>query len=290
VSELLRALATLAEPPAEHTPRLAQLLGLSAPPAPAAYTDLFVFQQTPYASAYLSPDGMVGGEPRDRIAGFWRALGIEPPHEPDHLATMLGAYAALCDCAAGESEPRRHEALQRARHAFLWEHLLSWVPCYAQSVQRHADEPFVTWARLLLEALFAEAHELGAPAALPLQLRDVAGLVDPRQGDPQAFLASVLAPARSGMILTRNGLARGAHALELGLRAGDRRQAVHFLLEQDAAATLGWLAGEARAWLALHQSLATTIGPLADAWAGRAAAAAALLDALRLEAVEGQSA
>jgi TorA maturation chaperone TorD len=289
MTELLRALATLAEPPADQTPRLAQLLGLAAP-APAAYTDLFVFQQTPYASAYLSPDGMVGGEPRDRVAGFWRAIGIEPPHEPDHLATMLGAYAALRDCVEGESDSRRHEALQRARHAFLWEHLLSWVPCYAQAVQRHAEEPFITWARLLLEALLDEARRLGVPPTLPLQLRDLPAMDDPRRADPQAFLTSILAPARSGIVLTRNDLARGADALELGLRAGDRRQALRFLLEQDAAATLGWLAGEARAWVRLHQSLAATIGPLADAWAVRASAAAALFDALRHEALEEQSA
>ena len=36
---------------------------------------------------------MLGGEARDRIAGFWRALGLVPPPEPDHLAVMLGLYA-----------------------------------------------------------------------------------------------------------------------------------------------------------------------------------------------------
>ena len=86
--ELFRALAVLAEPPRAETAHLAVALELGAVPEASEYTDLFVFQLYPYASVYLGAEGMLGGEARDRIAGFWRALGQVPPAEPDHLAVM----------------------------------------------------------------------------------------------------------------------------------------------------------------------------------------------------------
>lgn len=52
------------------------------PPAVDEHTDVLVFQAYPYASIYLGAEGMLGGKARDRIAGFWRALGGEPPAEP----------------------------------------------------------------------------------------------------------------------------------------------------------------------------------------------------------------
>jgi hypothetical protein len=76
---------------------VADLLDLGPLPGEAEYTELFLFQLTPYASVYLGPEGMLGGEALDRIAGFWRALQQEPPVEPDHLAVMLGFYARLME-------------------------------------------------------------------------------------------------------------------------------------------------------------------------------------------------
>src|SRR3712207_4790889 len=73
--ELLRALAVLAEPPTAETRRVAEALGLGAGARADEYTELFVFQLYPYASVYLGREGMLGGEARDRVGGFWRALG-----------------------------------------------------------------------------------------------------------------------------------------------------------------------------------------------------------------------
>lgn len=55
-----------------------------------------------YASVYLGPDGALGGEGTDRAAGFWRAIGITPPAEPDHLTALLSLYG---DAAAGTRRP-----------------------------------------------------------------------------------------------------------------------------------------------------------------------------------------
>src|ERR671917_2195735 len=124
--ELFRALASLVEPPSDATARVAEALGLGRPPGAAEHTETFVFRLYPYASVYLGAEGMLGGEARDRVAGFLAALGQEAPREPDHLALMLGAYAWLAEAEGAARAGRDGESLRAARRAFLWEHLLSW--------------------------------------------------------------------------------------------------------------------------------------------------------------------
>src|SRR5829696_2879759 len=116
--ELFRALAVFAEPPDRPgAARVAEALGLGALPGVSAYTDLFVFQLYPYASVYVGPEGMLGGEARDRVAGFLAALGHDVPAEPDHLSLLLGAYAWLCEAERTEEEGRGLERVRGARRA-----------------------------------------------------------------------------------------------------------------------------------------------------------------------------
>ncbi len=88
--------------------------------------------------------------------------------------------------------------------------------------------------------------------------------------DADAWLSALLAPVRSGVILTRADLARAAGDLALGLRAGDRRAALRSLFEQDAARVSQWLADEARAAAEAYDLDAPTLGPVAGFWAARA--------------------
>src|SRR5215210_9265975 len=202
--ELFRALAVLVEPPDRPgAARVAEALGLGGVPEASAYTDLFVFQLYPYASVYAGAEGMLGGEARDRVAGFLAAVGQDVPAEPDHLALLLGAYAGLCEAERTEEEGRRRERVRGARRALLWEHLLSWLPVYLDKVERVAPRFYRRWAETLKAALDAEAKELGIQAELPLHLREAPALADPRETTPEEFLKALLAPARSGLILVR---------------------------------------------------------------------------------------
>jgi len=273
--ELFRALAVLVEPPDRPgVAGVAEALGLGDLPEASAYTDVFVFQLYPYASVYVGAEGMLGGEARDRVAGFLAALGHEVPAEPDHLALLLGVYAGLCGVEKGEG----------ARRALLWEHLLSWLPVYLDKVRQVAPRFYRSWAETLRSALDAEAEELGRQGELPLHLREAPALVDPREASPEEFLKSLLAPARSGLLLVREDLARAARELGAGLRAGERLFALRSLLAQDAAGTLAWLAREAEAWHALHRQRLAAHGPVAEWWAARAASTAELLRELAAEA------
>jgi hypothetical protein len=256
---------------------VADLLDLGPLPTEADYTQLFLFQLTPYASVYLGPEGMLGGEARDRIAGFWRALRQEPPVEPDHLAVMLAFYARLTEEEASSEEARARGAWRRARKAFVWEHLLSWLPPYLAKIDDLGPPFHRRWARLLEDALRKEVTALGAQEPLALHLREAPGVADPRNEDPGGFVGALLSPVRSGMILTRSDLGRAGRELELGTRAGERRLILEGLLEQNPAGTLEWLRLEAAGWAARH-GLRDPLAPgIARFWRRRAEATAYLL-------------
>ena len=265
MTEALRALAVLLEPPRPEHAAIAAALELPASPAADEYTSALVLQAYPYASVYLGAEGMLGGEARDRVAGFWRALGGEPPAEPDHLTVLFAGIADLAGAA-----PR-----SGVRGALFWEHVASWMPPYLAALRRVGGPFYRAWAELCAALVVELAGELGPPAALPLALR--AAPADP--GDPadlDALLATLLAPVRTGLVLVRDDLERAAGELGLGVRAGERRFALRSLLAQDPAGVLGWLAREARA----QAAALAPVPPVTAWWAARAHAGAAWLDEL----------
>lgn len=283
--EHFRALATLVEPPAPEHRRIARALGLVEAGSPADYSDLFLFQLYPYASVYLGTEGMLGGESRDRIAGFWRTLDLVPPAEPDHLAVMLALHARLGEIerdAGHDTQP----AWRRARHAHFWEHLMSWLPAWLDALVKIAPVPYRAWGRLLESALAEEAATIGPAAALPRHLSAAPPVSDPRVDGLDPFVASLLAPARSGIILARADLSRAAADLGLGLRAGERRYALRALLAQDAPATLHWLRGACDDWRERHAATRPIAGIVTDHWIEHAGATAALLGVLEIESME----
>ena len=269
-AELFRALAVIAEPPAPATKRVGATLELPGHPDPAEYTDLFLLQLWPYASIYVGEEGKLGGEARDRVAGFWRALGLNPPAEPDHLAALLGLHAALTEREAEQEEPARKLLMQRSRHALLSEHLLSWAPVYLAKLQEIGSPYYRAWGRLVGDALVEEARKVGFPEQLPLHLRVAPNLTSPDE---------ILVAVKSGMLVVRDDLARAARSLGLGLRQGERSYVLKALLEQDPDATLAWLAAEAERWVEVHRSLPGELGPIRDFWLGRAQLSAQLLGA-----------
>lgn len=275
--ELIRALGVLCEPPSPAHRRLADSLALPGEARDDEYAHLFLFQLYPYASVYLGAEGKLGGEARDRIAGFWRALGLVPPAEPDHLTALLGLYAFLVEEERRESERARRLLRREARRALLHEHLLSWLPSYLAKLDELAPPFYRAWGAVAGAALAAELEEVGLPAALPLALREAPSLERPSAVGGAAFLEQLLVPVRTGMILVRDDLETAARALGLGLRVAERRFVLAALLGQDAEGTLRWLAEHAARWAGRHAS---------EFWSGRASHAAAVLAEAAGEAVE----
>ena len=279
--ELLRTLAALAEPPSQETPRIAEVLGLGEPPQPAEYDDLFLFQLYPFASVYLGPEGMLGGEARDRIAGFWRVLEQTPPPESDHLALVLALYARLCELESQEAEDETSQRWRHLRTVCLWEHLLSWLGPYLEKLREVASPFYRAWGDLLREALIEEVEGVGHQEVLQLHLREAPGLPDPQVDGGEEWLAASLSPVRSGIILVRSDLVRAAEDLGLATRVAERRYALKAMLGQDPTAMLEWLESETTAWKSRHRRWQDLTGPIAGFWSDRAASAAQQLRAAR---------
>ena len=280
--ELLRSLATLAEPPAAETVRLAELLDLGPPPDPADHSDLFLMQMYPFASVYLDTSGQLGGEARDRILGFWRALAIETPDEADHLTVLLAYYARLKELSTTETSDNRTR-WDHARQAFLKEHILSWLPFFLDKLTTVTDGFYARWSQLLTDTLLAESADLVEKDDLPLHQREATDLADPRTEGGDEFLASLVAPIRSGLILVRKDFARAGSDLGLGVRKGERRYVLKALLAQDPKATLDWLATEATLWSQRHADRIFWTGPIARFWALKAQTSADLLRDLAVD-------
>jgi Nitrate reductase delta subunit len=284
--ELLRALGAVADSPAAAR-SVGPALGLD-PVGGAEHTDAFVLNCPPYAAIYLGPQGAIGGEAADRVAGFWRAIGITPPAEPDHLAALLGLYARLGEAKSeaasgaggGARRPATAAALAQSQAVLFWEHLWPWLPAYLDAVTDLAVPSLTRWADLARRALAAEFSAL-PPMASP---RPLALRAAPPDAQPPAGLGDltefVTIPVRSGLILTRRRLAEGAGRAGVGFRIGERRFALRAMLEQDPRATLSWLAGEAARWQRRHRE--RTPGDEVTAWwAARAARTGQVLRALR---------
>lgn len=235
--EILRPLGILAEAPGAEQLQTARGLGLNAEPTRAEYTELFLVQLFPYASAYLNPSGQLDGGPHD------------------HLASLLKTYADLSD---------------DVRAPFFWSQLASWLPPFNARVRELGSPFYRAWATLLDDALEAEAVRIGAPTALPMVLGAAAG-------SSNAALDYLFAPVLSGVILTRADLARCMRELNLTGRVSERRYTLSLMLQQDADRVSPWLAAEARRQAELISVTSSPLRIIADYWKQRALATAALL-------------
>ena len=294
--EIFRALGTLIEPPAAEHARIAAALGLPAVPTASEHARAVAQQRYPYASVYLGAEGMMGGEARDRIVGFRRALGLGRPGGPrpsahptaDHLASLLGLLAAVDEWRRRESDGAREALLAEARVTLVWEHLAPWVGPYLASFEGCGVAFYEAWASLLRDSLARLDGEMVFPDYLPAALRAAPGLADPRREGGPAFIGALLAPARTGAILLRDDLMRLGDETGLACRAGERRYVLNAFFAQDPGAALKWLAGHAERW----SKRVAGAGPVSIArwWSERAAGTARLLGELAADVQTSTSA
>jgi hypothetical protein len=285
-AELLRALGSVpASPPPDCEPALTAL-GLAVPTS-AEHTGVFVLSVPPHAAIHLSAEGKLGGEGLDRVAGFWRAIGLTPPPDADHLGVLLMLYAELSEAEVAARTELSRERLRHARLTLLREHLWSWAPGYLTAVGRVAGPTLAAWADLTLRALHREVRSAAAPrtSALPAALRAAPAPIGP--GDSRdRLLDSLVAPVQSGILLTREDLRAAAAAAGLGYRVGERRYTLAAMLDQDASATFDWLAGHAQTWAETHQGQQPVAGHDPRRWwAQRATRTARTLRALQAQLV-----
>ena len=285
--ELLRSLgaALLTPPPGNH----AVCAALDLPiPTGVEHTDAFVLSAPPHGAIHLGPEGKLGGEGLDRIAGFWRALGLRAPEDADHLGALLMLYAELGEAERTASDERGRAQMHRARAALFHEHIWSWAPGYLVAVTELGIASVSAWARLTEQALRAESAELGAAELLPLALRAAPPGMDPADSFDDT-LDALVAPVRCGAVLTHRDLANCAQHAGVGFRRGERRFALRAMLEQDAPATLTWLGAHARWWSQRPPPAQPGENDPCRWWSRRAANTARVLETLAAEATSSTS-
>jgi hypothetical protein len=284
--ELIRALgvATVVAPPTGSA--LLDALGLPTWSRPE-HTRLFVLQAPPYASIHLGAEGKLGGDGAERIAGVWRALGLVPPADSDHLAAIFALYAHLGHGAQLCRTAAARRRLDHIRGVVLWEHLCSWLPGYLAAL---ADDPAAAaWVALTGKVLAEEARRSTAALLLPAALREAPEPIG-IEIELHELLDALVAPLRVGFVLSHSDLAAAADRLRVGLRRGERRFALDAMLRQDPAATLDWLAGHARRWSRVHSGEAQYARDTNLWWAGRSARTATTLEELARRALQAGAA
>lgn len=265
--ELVRALGSVALTPPPHADVVCDALDLPHIDG-VEHTEAFVLLAPPHAAIHLGAEGKLGGEGLDRVEGFWRVLGADVPRDADHLGVLLMAYAEL-----SESVVAGHAAA-----TLFHEHIWSWAPGYLTALSSCGLHGVTAWCELTLDALAAELVELDEPVLLPLALREAPAALH-AEVDLEELLDAVVAPVRSGVVLTQRELAVGARELGVGYRRGERRFALKAMLEQDKRATLRWLAAQATRWSGQHADTDPTTAT-GRWWSTRATRTAAVLTEL----------
>lgn len=248
--ELVRALGAVALTPPPRNAAVCRAVGLPVPTG-AEHTSVFVLGAPPHAAIHLGPEGKLGGEGFDRVAGFWRALQLRPPEDADHVGALLMLYAELGIAETNAKGEQHRQHLRRSRCALFHEHLWSWAPGYLDAVQSLGVRPLGRWAELTMQALRAELADAELPDLLPLALREAADPLS-AQGSLDEALDAIVTPVRTGVVLTQRDLREGARSAGVGFRRGERRYALRAMMQQDATATLEWLLGHSRAWVDVH--------------------------------------
>ncbi|WP_456432822.1 TorD/DmsD family molecular chaperone [Thermosulfuriphilus sp.] len=134
------------------------LNGLDKEQLRAEYTRLFISapfgaEAPPYASVYLSPEGLLFQRPHDEALSFYRQAGleVEGAGEPaDHLAFELAFVGRLLE---EESGPLLDD--------FLHKHLLRWYPAFLKRLLAAEPHPYFGFlARLTGEVLQKLSEEV----------------------------------------------------------------------------------------------------------------------------------
>jgi TorA maturation chaperone TorD len=267
---LFSSLGEIIEAPGTEQARLARMLGLPGEPDRHEFTNLFVVQLFPYASIYLSSNGLAGGAPRKRAAEYWTLVGRIAPPEPDHATALLKLYGALHPTVHGDF--LSVSSATEKRRAVFWESIAPWLPMYLLRMRELGTTLYKAWSDVAFDVIEAEAAQLTAPAVTTSFLASAP--MSPPVSEPAAFIDSLFAPAVSGLILCRVDLGRCAATNHLTLRMADRRHTLKMLLTEDTSAVCAWLHAEIMRQAENLRRLPDALAPVRAHWVQRAEASA----------------
>ena len=271
----------LHEPDADTVARAVAELGLpSAHQAELgpAYTEAFLLNVYPYATAFTDPDGELNGPEAQNVAARFAEHGYHPPElnsvgAPDHLGLCLGFLAYVSDT----------QCLQDTGCL-----LLEWAPVCCLAVEREpsAHAFYRALARVTRETLLSRfalcsTHQTYHPLPITDYVEAEVSLRD--------IVRFFLAPARCGVFLSRSQLGQLAKGLGRRLPFGSRFEVTELLFasagEAEAVEPLiTALESECDVWGREYWAWARQYPawqPTAETWLGRTANAARILSGMR---------
>ncbi len=264
----LREPDSLALAAARGLPLLAPHADEPAVMAPA-YTDLFLLNVYPYGTAFIDPSGELNGPAACQAARRYEDRGFRPPElfevgAPDHVGLCLGFLEHL---ARGGQEDLEFSSF-----------LLEWVPICCLAVEREPSaHPFyravaAATRRRLMEHIPESVSQASEPEESAPQS------TDPEQEVGLSHIVRfLLAPARSGLFLSRARLGQLARAAGMRLPFGSRFDVARMLYQTageggKVGTVLDLLGVELAVWEAAYRAWAEEHrrwAPLAARWLHR---------------------
>jgi TorA maturation chaperone TorD len=247
-----------------------------------AYTDLFLLNVYPYGTAFNDPSGELNGPAAWQAARRYEDRGFRPPElfevgAPDHVGLCLGFLEHL---ARGGQEDLEFSSF-----------LLEWVPICCLAVEREPSaHPFYrAVAAATRRRLMEDIPESVSRASEPEEST-------PQNTDPEEeevglshIVRFLLAPARSGLFLSRSRLGQLARAAGMRLPFGSRLDVARMLYQSagedgKVGTVLDLLGAELAVWQAAYRAWAEEHrrwAPLAARWLHRTGATGRMIEQMR---------
>ena len=213
--------------------------------------NLLISELPPFASIYLSLDGNIGGESQAEIAGFYRAISVKVPPNPDYLSSMLYLLGQIItkEAELSDNETPRLKAIEAAKLTLMQQHLAPWLVPYLMRAEQIAGSDASVWVALTLDliASILESSEFS------FQRQTIYSDLDQSQIESFAnsveFIDWITSPRLSGVILAPSDLVKIAKSLGLATRIGRKRFVLEGLFQQggrDLLVSVGKFVAEQR--------------------------------------------
>ncbi len=265
-------------PIARAIPELADAVPdpFDADAAAADHYDLFGLNVFPYASFFLDASGRLGGPVTDLVRHQLQRVHLAPENEAegaDHLGHEL-AYLALLTGAEADARADDNrvevERMQHLQRQFLDRHLLWWLLPFVRAIAQHEHPFYTALAELTWELVVDHRAALGGAPAGPLVPEPddrPADLLDDESTGLKDIARFVMTPVWSGLVLSRDDVARWGRTERLPRGFGDRTQMLTHLLrsasEYDGLdAVLKQLGCQVEDWRAHYRSAGADVDPL----------------------------
>ena len=230
----------------------------------AAYADLFLLNVYPYGTAFTDPSGELNGPAAARAARRYEERGYRPAElfevgAPDHVGLGLGYLDHLAEgggkdaelfsslsewvpicCLAVEREPSAHPFYRAVAATTRDQVLEGALLCHSEerASPRHSEErasPCHSEERASPchseERSDEESVALSKGPQIPRSARDDTTVADEEEISLSNVVRFLLAPARSGIFLSRGKIGHLARAAGMPLPFGSRFDVAHLLFQ-----------------------------------------------------------